>query len=476
VAVVVAVASAAFVCGGDQIAAQDARDWPQFRGPNAQGVAVDSGVLPIEIGPDRNLAWKVAVPRGHSSPVIVGGRIYLTALDGDRLVTMALDQSTGKVLWHAVAPYEQLERVHRTNSPATASVATDGEHVVSFFGSCGLFCYDSSGRLLWHQPMGPFDNEQGATSSPILVDDRVILLEDHDTGSFLAAFDKESGSEMWRVDRSAFRRGYMTPIIWETAEGRQIVVAGSAQVTAYDFASGKLLWRVRGVARVVSATPVVGDDGMLYVVNSGGSEAEFYPEFGDVVASSDANGNGLLEADELPEGTISRFISQFDLDGNAALDEAEYETIREIISYSRSVAMAIRPGGRGDVTGSHVLWDQTQMIPRNASPLYHQGYLYLVKDGGILTTLDARNGEIVKRGRVGGGGRYYSSPIVADGKIFLASDTGEISVLTAEPDWEELASAQFEEETLATPAVVGGRLYLRTAEHLYCFGMPPGGP
>ncbi|MEK6237081.1 MAG: PQQ-binding-like beta-propeller repeat protein, partial [Planctomycetales bacterium] len=423
-----------------------AEDWPQFRGHGSSGVASGTAKLPAEIGPETNVIWRTPVARGLSSPVVFGDRVYLTALDEKRLLTLAFDRADGKKLWEAEAPYEKLEKVHRIGSPATSSVATDGERVVSFFGSCGLFCHDVEGKLLWRKTMGPFDNGFGAASSPVLFEDRVIVLQDHDTGSFLATHDKETGETLWRTERENSRRNYSTPVVWMVEGKPQIVVAGTAQVTGYDMGTGELIWFARGMARVVSSTPVVGDDGILYVVNSGGGGGVLHPAFDEVLKTSDKNENGVLEPKECPKGSISSFFGQFDRDKNGSLDRKEYESIRDILGASQSVAMAVKPGGRGDVTESHVLWTRDKSIPRNASPVCHRGTLYMVKDGGVVTCLDAKTGEILSQERAEGTGKYSSSPSLGDGKLYLFSERGELSVITAEPEWKLLASADFKED------------------------------
>lgn len=446
--------------------------WPQFRGPNATGVCPDSKPLPTEIGPETNVVWKVTTPAGISSPAVVGDAIYLTALEDGKLWTLALSAVDGHTLWKQEAEYEKLEKVHRVGSPATASVATDGEHVVSMFGSAGLFCYDRSGKLLWKLPLGPFDNQFGAPSSPIIVDDMVVLVEDHDNDSFLAAFDIKTGETRWRTDRSFYRRNYNSPVVWEQGGEKQVVVAGTAQVTAYDAQSGALRWFIRDGSRVISATPVVGEN-QLYVANSGGGEETNLPSFATVAAGADANKNGELEAAELPNSLVKRFIDQFDRNDSGGLDEPEYESIREILSYARSVAMAIRPGAKGDATETHQAWTYTRSLPRNSSPLVYQGTLFFINDGGILTSLDAETGDMEKQGRLRGTDAYYSSPVAGDGKLYCISQKGRLTVVSAEPKWKTLADADFEEDVMATPALLDGKIYVRTAGHLYCFAEQP---
>ncbi|HEX5102423.1 MAG TPA: PQQ-binding-like beta-propeller repeat protein, partial [Pirellulaceae bacterium] len=185
-----------------------ADDWPQFRGPQA-GVAVGDQALPAEIGPEENVLWKTELPPGHSSPAIVGNKIFLTAVrDNEHLETICLDRPSGKILWRVEAPHKTLEQIHGIGSYAQPSPAADKERVVVLFGSSGLYCYDHGGKELWHKEMGPFNDEFGAAASPIIEGERVILGQDHDTGSFLAAYDKRTGEERWRTDRSEFSRNY----------------------------------------------------------------------------------------------------------------------------------------------------------------------------------------------------------------------------------------------------------------------------
>ena len=453
----------------------NAADWPQFRGVNCSGRAESADKLPAEIGPETNVIWKTALPPGHSSPVVVGKRIYLTAVRGEQLLTIALDRSTGKVLWEVEAPHEKLEQIHRIGSLAQPTPAADGERVVSFFGSSGLYCYDAGGKLVWKRPMGPFNNEFGAGTSPIIVGDRVILCQDHDTDSFIEAFDKRTGKTIWRTDRSEFPRNYCTPVVWEVEGKRQIIVAATLRVVGYDFESGRELWTVRGIARTVCMTPVVGEDGMLYVAgwSAGGDAGEriSVEPFDEAASRYDANGDRLLQEDELPDGAIKQRYPQVDRDKSGTITPAEYEYFRGLFDQSRNVVIAIKPGAEGDATKTHLLWENSKFVPFCSSPLYANGLIFTVKDGGICSCLDARSGEMLKYGRLGATKNYYSSPVTGDGKIYAINEAGQLSVISAEPKWQVLSSADFGEDAHATPAIVDGKIYLRTAGHLYCFGL-----
>lgn len=452
-----------------------AGDWPQFRGNNSSGHDSSNQALPSEIGPGLNVVWKIELPPGHSSPVVVGDRIYVTAVRDQKLFTIALDRESGKRMWGAEAPISTLEKVHRIGSHAQSSPAADSERVVSFFGSCGLFCHDRKGMLVWERRMGPFSNDFGAGSSPIIVGDWVILCQDHDQGSFLEAIDKKTGKTVWRTDRSEFLRGYCTPVLWESGKQKQVVVAGTLRVVGYDLATGKEVWTVRGISRTVCMTPSVGEDGRLYVSgwSAGGEEGERIdvPSFDSIIKDLDKNGNNKLEATELPKGPIQERFTQVDADKNGSLTREEYERFRGLFKKSQNVILAIRPGGTGEITDSHVDWRHTKYVPFCSSPLFAGGMIFGVKDGGFLCNLDSRDGKVIKRERLAAGtGNYYSSPVVGDGKIYLLSDRGKLTVVSVEKEWREVANSDFKEDVYATPALVDGKIYLRTVGHLYCFG------
>lgn len=453
-----------------------AADWPQFRGPASAGTAQSPAPLPTDIGPDKHVLWKTELPPGHSSPAIVGNKIFVTAVrEKEHLETIALDRASGKILWRTEAPHKSLEKIHSIGSYAQPSPAADEERVVSMFGSSGLYCYDHAGQQLWHVEMGPFNDEFGAAASPIIAEDRVLLAQDHDSGSFLAAYNKRTGKELWRTDRGEFSRGYCTPVVWETNGQKQIVVAGTLRIVGYDWSTGAELWTVRGLSRVVCITPVVGDENMLYVAgwSAGGEPGDSIrlEPFTDYTSQFDENKNGTVESNEVGSsaGLKTRF-TQCDRDKDGHITEREYEIFRNLFDKSQNGVLAIRPGGRGDVTDTHLAWRFDKFAPFCASPLAYLGHVFVIKDGGILTCLNAATGQSTKSGRVMGTGNYYASPTGGDGKVYLLSQRGTLSVVEAAPQWKVIHSAEFGEECYASPALVDGRIYLRTSGHLYCFG------
>ena len=449
-----------------------AGDWPQFRGRNSVSVA-DGAKLPTEIGPEKHVVWKATLPPGHSSPVVVGDRVYATAEREGKLLTIAFDRANGQQLWEVPAPHGTLEEVHNVGNHAQSTPAADEERVYSFFGSCGLFCYDRDGNQVWHVPMGPFKNDFGAASSPVIDGDRIILCQDHDTDSFLMSVDKRTGDILWKTDRSEFPRNYATPVVWTVGVKKQIVVPATLRIAAYDYDTGKEVWTVHGVARIINMSPSIGPDGTLYVpcwspggdANDRISAAPF-----DELVSGDKNENNTLEIEELPEGQVKTRFSQIDRDKSGGISRDEYESMRRVFETAKNVMVAIRPGGQGDINETHVKWKFDRNLPYCPSPVLTNGNLFMVKNGGIVTSVNLETGAIGKQGRITQTGDYYASPVAGDGKIYMVNKNGLLTVLSADPQWKELSKADFQGETYATPAIADGRIYLRTGTTLYCFG------
>lgn len=450
-------------------------DWPQFRGTNGSATDPSNDKLPAEIGPDQHVVWKTGLPPGHSSPILMGSRLFLTAVRDMKLLTMGLDRKTGTVQWESAAPYEKLEAIHRIGSYAQSTPCADADCVISFFGSSGLYCYDHSGKQLWTLPMGPFVNDFGAASSPILVGHRVILCQDHDLDSFLLCVDKRTGNEIWRTDRTEFLRNSCTPVLWNNEGRLQIVVAATLRVVGYDLDTGKEAWTVRGISRAVVSSPTVGADGHLYLAGwaAGGDEADRIgvEPFDDVAALKDADKNGSLEENELKEGPVYQRFTQVDRNKDGHVTRAEYEYFRSLFDRGRNLLMSIRPGAVGDSTETHVRWRHPKLVPFCASPVLVNGLLFTVKDGGILQCLNATTGKASKPLRLEASGNYYASPVTGDGKIYLIDEQGRLTVVAAREELEVLHTADFKEDAYATPAIVDGRIYLRTSSALYCFGL-----
>lgn len=442
---------------------------------NSGIAAVDEQSLPTKFDSKQGYLWRQELAPGNSTPSVINDHIFLTTYreKEKQLATVALDRASGQVLWEKVAPTSEIEPFHAVGSPASATPASDGQRIYSFFGSYGLLCYGLDGNLIWSRRLGPYQDEFGASSSPILVDGKVILNEDHDINSHLMAIDQQTGDVLWKVSRPEFTRSYSTPIVWETGGSKQLVVAGALQLKAYNISDGAELWRVRGLSRILDTTPVTSG-GMLYLATwtPGGDPSEriSMEPFPEAIKSYDKNENNKIDKSELPEGAVLQRFFRIDLNQDQALDEAEWNKHARVFEQAQNVAMAVRPGGKGDVTDTHVAWTYRRGLPVCPSPLVYRGTMYMIKDGGILTALDARTGEPLKQGRLPGRGNYYASLVGGDGKVYAVSERGVLSVIRAGGDWKVIADHDFGERIMATPVIADGRIYLRTEKALYCFG------
>ncbi len=406
----------AITIGGSRVVS--AQNWPQFRGPGGQGVSAETDLPTAWTA--ANVVWRTPLPGpGHSSPVIWNDRIFVTAYRppegrlrryfttaGGKLFVVCLDKASGRVVWEREVPTTDIEDHHSTNSPASPTPVTDGTHVYVHFGSHGLICYDFDGRTVWEKRLGPVKNTWGSASSPTLLGDVLLLNSDSDGDDFLLAVDKRTGQTIWQTSRTNVTRAWPTPVVWTVDGLSQIVVSGSRRVKAYDADTGAEIWTVDGLTKWVTPTPVIGH-GMLFAAS---------------------NGPG----------------------GNAVL--------------------AIRPGGRGNITKSHVAWRHKRGAPYNSSPVLVGDHLFMVKNGGVMSCLDARTGDLVWRERLPARGSYYASLVAADGKIYAVNEDGEVTVIRAGAQFEVLASSDMSERTMASPAISGGRIFIRTDEALYAVG------
>ncbi|HTM47432.1 MAG TPA: PQQ-binding-like beta-propeller repeat protein [Bryobacteraceae bacterium] len=451
-----------------------ASEWPQFRGPNASGVS-DQTRIPVEFGPDKSVVWKTALPPGNSSPAVAGDRIYVTAVERDKLFTIALERSTGRILWRRESPRPREQKIERpANGPVSATPATDGRNVYSFFADFGLLAYGPDGNELWRMPLGPFLNPFGHGSSPILAGDTLLMNLDQDVGSYLLAVDKKSGRVLWRTERPHAQRGYATPILYEPKGGApQVIVAGSYRLSGYDLRTGKELWWIRGLPWQVKPTPVIAGDVIYFATFSAESDPgqqEVLPPFQEALAKWDTNKDGKLSKDELPDPRAkTRFDEYLDLDRTGFLEERDWRQFQERRQGESSVR-AYRLGGLGDVTESHFLWKNPRSLPNVPSPLAYGGVVYTLKEGGILTSFDAKSGEIIKQARLQGAlGDYFASPIAVDGYLYTVSEEGKVSVIKAGAQWELVRVNDMKDGSKSTPAIVDGKLYVRTYGALYCF-------
>jgi outer membrane protein assembly factor BamB len=438
------------------------------------GRQTGTGPLPDRLDAPEALSWRVALDSGHSTPVIRGGKIFLTTYrpDSKELAVVALEEKTGRELWRNPIVPEQVEQTHPIGNPATATPACDGQRLFVFFGSAGLFCYDLDGHKQWEQKMGPFRDEYGAGSSPILIGDKIILNQDHDKDSFLAAFDSTTGRRLWKTDRPDAVRSYSTPTVWTQDGQTQILVAGALRLTAYDPANGNPLWWINGLARIVIPTPVPSGP-IIYMASwapggDSGKRINLVP-WQTALAKWDANHDGKLSKDEIDDREVLDRFYRMDLDQDGLLNQKEWDRHAEIFRRAQNVLLAIKPSGTGELDDHMIVWKHSRGVPYVATPVLDHGMVWMVKEGGIVTKLDAATGELLQEERVPGFGNYFASPVAGDGRVYFASESGTVSIVSSERDWRVISSRDFHEKIYATPCLKGNRLFLRTERALYCF-------
>ena len=448
--------------------AQTKSDWLGFRGTNGVGVA-ESGKLPAEFGPTKKLHWKTTVPFGRSSPVVTADRIFLTASEGDKLITIALSRKNGRILWRRDVKRAHRMFMYRDNDPASPSPVSDGKNVFVFFAELGLISYDRDGVERWRLPLGPFNSFYGMAGSPVLASDTLVMVCDQRTNSFIVAVDARTGRVRWKTERSA-RDAYSTPAIYTPKAGAtQVLVLGANILDAYSLETGERLWWVTNVGSSPKGVPVLGDQ-MVYI-SAPGADESYYPPYDVTLKKYDKNNDRLIYREEMKAdaGEYEHF-GWLDSNNDGYVDEREYDAVRNYRASGYGVT-AIRLGGTGDVTRTHVVWRVNKAHPNIPAPLLYGGVLYLMKEGGIVSSLNPLTGEVLKTGRTPEAlEEYYSSPVAADGKVFVLSASCKATVLKAGPQWEILAVNDFREECWATPAIAGNNLYIRTHNAMYSVG------
>jgi outer membrane protein assembly factor BamB len=449
--------------------------WTRFRGPNGSGV-VETGSLPTTFGPDTNVIWKTELAEGHSSPVLSERRIFLTATDDERLLTIALDRESGAVLWERETPRPRADFFDNRNNAASPSPAVDEGSLYVFFPDFGMVSYTFDGEERWRVPLGPFNNIYGMGASPVVVDDKVILVCDQNVGSFMVAVHKDTGEILWEVERPEAKSGHATPVVWESFEGdTQLILPGSFLLDSYDPDTGEKIWWVRGLSFEIKSTPVILD-GIAYIngygapINQPGNQV-FLPSFAEAVSERDADGDGFISVDEMPQNRARNWFYLADLHVDEMLDAEEWAYLRAALE-SRNGMLAIRLGGHGDMTDENLIWEYNRSVPQLPSPLIYNNVLYMVNDGGIVTSFDPQTGEVIEQGRLKGAvDQYYASPVAGDGKVFMLSELGMLSVLEPDGGLEPITVSDLDDLCYATPAIADGRIYVRTRGTLYAFGL-----
>jgi hypothetical protein len=451
-----------------------ADDWPQFRGPTGTGVATDAKP-PAEWGTDKNVAWKVHIDGvAWSCPIVVGDKVILTTAYSDgqpkpkggfgggkggpggggpggpggggfgggaapkvnyQFKIVCLDRSTGKTVWDKVAKDARPTiPTHGSNTYATETPVSDGARVYAYFGMTGLFCYDLDGKEVWKKDLGsyPMQNGFGTASSPVLVGDKLVVQCDNEEKSFIAAFDKTTGEQLWKADRRE-KSGWSTPFVWKTKDRTDVVAVGGQKVRGYDPETGKEVWALDIGGGQCSASPAA-DGERLYVGVGQGRGGPGGPKEG-------ANGARA--------GTL----------------------------------FAVKAGCKGDITpkdgagaSDGVAWAAPRAWPTAASPLAYAGYVYVIdRNGGTISCFDAKTGKAAyAKERIPNAGAFWASPWAADGKVFCLDDTGATFVLKAGDEFDLIRVNKLARDMYwSTPAAANGALFIRSVDSLYCIAAKP---
>ena len=444
-------------------------DWPRFRGVNGTGVSNSHGV-PVEFGPGKNVLWKVDAPHGSSSPVISNGLLFFSSYTGDERTLHCLDAATGKVRWTRSVKKIRTEAATPPNGPATPTPVANADAVYVLFPDAGVVCYSTSGEEKWRVDLQPFHSMHGIASSLMTVDDLVIVVADQLAGSYISALKADNGKVVWKSERvDGLAGGYSTPAVYKPANGStQLIVSGPLEVVAYEAATGKRLWWISGVTNAPISLPVIWHD-RVFVCEELGESLPFA-----ILAPFDKNKDGKISLAEVKSNIpISRLIERIDKGwGNhtGVVGPAEWDkAFGSFVNKGGLVAIGL--GGSGDATKTHVKWSYQKAMPSIPSALVYDDLIYVIKDGGILSALDATTGKLVKQARLKKAGKTYdASPVAADGLIYLVDASGAMSVIKAGRDWKQIATNDLGDSCVATPAISDGRLYVRTAKSLYCFG------
>ena len=470
-----------------------ADDWPQFRGPNCSGISETTASLPVDFSGTENVRWSAEIGDGVGSPVIAAGRLFVTAMvDEETVGVFAFDAQSGKPLWKQQLKTGPLPEVHLTNSHASTTPAADADHVYVYVPSLGMIAFDAaSGAQVWQKqlPVPFFVFKWGPAMSPVLYEDMVIFCQDDDLEPAIYALNKETGQVMWFDDRSDMAVNYSHPVICQTDHGDELVVAGTGKLIGYDPRTGERLWHAKVLLRNIKTTPVCRD-GVIYISLQSGGIANQWLATADQAETGNSDGKltkeemqGFVGEFPIPESFFKKTFDRGDLNKDGFLEGEELDIAFlhpdnfagarfDAEEAGEQYVMAIRGGGRGDVTDSHVLWrHETKYTDHIVSPFVNDGRMFLIKGGGITTVFDTQEGKPLRRPkRINNTSEYFASPIYGDGKIYLAGENGFVVVIKDGPEYEVLAKNDMGDSIVGTPAIADGRLYVRTRTKLICVG------
>jgi outer membrane protein assembly factor BamB len=399
----------------------------------------------------------------------------LTSFENGGLQTLCYNRIDGALLWKSDAHAEAIEDFNsEEGSPAASTPTTDGKRVVTYFGSCGLICYDLKGKELWRHtlPMAQTAGGFGSGGSPVLAGGLVIANRDQARGCSLLAVDLKTGKTAWETPRPDVSQSFGTPILWKNDGADEVVMSGSFQLKGYDVKSGAERWTLGSMPAFTCTTPVLGDGLLFFAGWAPGKDPGSFPSWESLAQQADKNHDGAISLEEAKAAGFGGFFKAFDVNGDGKITKEDIDMMRSQMEKGENVLIALKPGGHGKLSAENVAWKQTSGLPYVPSPLFYRGRVYLVRDGGMASSFDAKTGApYYQKERLDAEGNYYASPVAADGRIYFVSLNGRVSVVEAGGDKPKLLhQADFHERICATPALVGKTLYLRTASALFAFG------
>jgi outer membrane protein assembly factor BamB len=475
--------------------AKEAKTWPQFRGINCSGLAAEDARPPIEFS-DKTLLWKIVLPAGHSSPVVWDDKIFLTAFikDSSELQTICIKRKNGKTIWKQSILPEKIEGYHSISNAAMASPVTDGEHVYVYFGSYGILCYNFNGGLVWEYKINVHPYRWGVSSSPIIYKDYLILSRDISKERQVIALNKRTGEIIWKIElpnvNNTWTTNWTTPVIYKD----QIILHRAGEIASYSVNDGHRIWWLPYLTSGTS-TPVINNN-MIYIgtwhnfsENELRANFQQYFDFYKLVKDFDLNQDGFIQKEEIPDtlliytrpgiedlegasNTVKQNFGTFDKNKNGAIDKFEWEeTVKWTTSsfYKEAGLIALNPSEEGELTMNNIVWREPEKVPEVPSPMIYRNLIYMCKEGGILTCMDAEKGTILYRERIGASGPYFASPVAANGYIYFASGKGVITVIKAGNKLNIAKQSNLKEDIFASPLIIDNAFYVRTVGHLYAF-------
>ena len=420
------------------------------------------------------MRWSRPVGEGVSSPIIAGGRVFLTAMTGPQtFAVLAFDAATGTELWIREFETGPLPPITPPNTHASSTPAAESDRVYVYFSTLGLMALQATtGEDTWRLPLElpQYLMDWGAAQSPIVYQDLVIFNSDDDLNPYLLAVEKTTGKVRWRTERPDMLAGYSVPVLCQAGGRTDVVIAGTGKMIGYDPANGKELWTCNTLLRTIMTTPVVRD-GIVYISVQSYGDTNRILKYA-LLEWKDTNQDGKLTKAEIPRAFSEKF-DQADANHDSFLEGDEIDAAfqsRNNMAGGGSIIQAIRGGGSGDVTKSHLVWDLHNRAPSNlSSPLVLGDRLFVVKRGGLSSCFEVDTGKSLwEIKRIQNLGEYYASPVAGDGKIYVTGENGIVVVLAEGPELKILAKNDMGSTSVATPAIANGRLYFRTKEKIFC--------